>query len=74
MPAYKVRIKRYGSGTDLIGELVVVGNSKEEALSLCIEDLNSIGRHVLANDFDEPVELKRGDVVRHTRSAWEGYR
>ena len=69
MNTYKLRIKSNGSKTHLIGDVVVMAESKEDALFIAANEVSE----ATVDCFEEPQIFTKGVVYVTTKSAWDGY-
>ena len=68
MNTYKVKISER-SETHMIGDVVVMAESEDKALDLCVEAVNRSTKQC----FCRPVKFTNGVVYNTDKSAWDGY-
>lgn len=69
MNTYRLRIKSNGSKTHLIGYVVVMAESKDDALLIAANEISD----ATINCFEEPQIFTKGVVYVTNKSAWDGY-
>ncbi len=69
MNTYKIKIKEMGSKTHLVGDVVVMAESKKEALRMAANKIND----ATIDCFEEPQIYLKGVVYVTTKSSWGGY-